>query len=67
MADDYRTDALIEAFSVALNDLKQVQTAMVDLITMLYKNGTITLDQSRDLAKTIFGDRIELKGGGGND
>lgn len=63
MADDYMIDAL----AVVLKDLKQVQTAMVDLITMLYKNGTITLDQSRDLAKTIFGDRIELKGGGGND
>ena len=63
MPDDYMIDAL----AVVLKDLKQVQTAMVDLITMLYKNGTITLDQSRDLAKTIFGDRIELKGGGGND
>ena len=63
MADDYMIDAL----AVVLKDLKQVQTAMLDLITILYKNGTITLDQSRDLAKTIFGDRIELKGGGGND
>lgn len=60
-------DCMLEALAVVLKDLKQVQTAFADLITMLYKNGTITLDQSRELAKTIFGDRIKLREEADND
>lgn len=60
-------DCMLEALAVVLKDLKQVQTAFADLITMLYKNGTITLDQSRELAKTIFGDRIKLREDADND
>lgn len=63
MPDDF----MLEALAVVLKDLKQVQTAFADLITMLYKNGTITLDQSRELAKTIFGDRIKLREDADND